>query len=505
MESPTCRLPRGQRLIDQVSGSGERKPSMPPTYLEVLTSDQIEQIHQTALRVLEEVGVWLPNAEVLGIFRDAGAQVDFGAQKVLMPAPMVERAIECFPHAFTWYARSPKYCLAMDGTQTHFSMPDSALNLIDLDGNHRPGTAQDGENICRVCDALPSLETASTGVNAFDMPTDTLAAWHTKTMFVCSSKAVFAVCRSKPISHMIHRMGEVVADVCDHLPDGVLPLMAIMNPLSPLFNEPDQLDGMLEHIRRGLPIAISPEVQAGATGPATVAGLLAQQTAEFLAHAVLAQIVRPGTPVVYGTVSSVFDMRKMLLPYGAPEADLIATATCQLARRYGIPARVTGGSSDSNAHDMQAGAESLMSTLIALLSGASFVLHGAGELENTLAVSFEKILLDDELIGMARRYAQGIEVSPETLAFDVIKEVGPRGHFLDTEHTLEHYRAEQFMPAFLVRERYDTWSKAGSQRAEARAAERARHLLATHQPEPLPPAALAEINAIYTSFVGSAH
>jgi trimethylamine--corrinoid protein Co-methyltransferase len=451
--------------------------------------------------VLEAVGVWLPNAEVLGIFADSGAQVDFAAQKVCLPAPIVERAIECFPRGFTWYARNPDYCLAMDGTQTHFSMPDSALNLIDLDGNHRAGTAQDGEDICRVCDALPQIEAASTGVNAFDMLTDTLAAWHTKTMFVQSSKAVFAVCRSKPISHMIHRLAEVVAADCGHLPAGTLPLMAIMNPLSPLFNEPEQLDGMLEHIRRGLPISISPEVQAGATGPATVAGLLVQQTAEFLAHAVLAQLVRPGTPVVYGTVSSVFDMRKMLLPYGAPEADLIATATCQIARRYGIPARVTGGSSDSNALDMQAGAESLMSTLVAILSGATFVLHGAGELENTLAVSYEKILLDAELIDLARRYAQGIAVTPETLGFDVIQEVGPRGHFLDTDHTLEHYRAEQFMPTYLVRERYDMWRAAGARSAQARAAERARHLLATYQPSPLSPAALAEVEAICASFV----
>ncbi len=421
---------------------------MKTAYLEVLSPEQVEQIHHTALRVLEEVGVWLPSEEALAIFGDAGARVDVATQRVLIPAELVQRAITGFPSEFTWYSRNPKYCLKMNGQETHFSMPDSALNIIDLQGNRRPGTAKDGEDICRICDALPNLETASTGVNAADMSDSVLAAWHTKTMFTKSSKAVFAICRSKAASHMIHRMAEVVADCSPHLPKGVLPLMAIMNPLSPLFNEPGQLEGMLEHIRRGLPIAISPEVQAGATGPATIAGTLVQQTAEFLAHATLVQIVRPGTPVVYGTVSSVFDMRKMMLPYGAPEADLIAVATTQLARYYGIPSRVTGGSSDANSLDMQAGAESLMSTLIAVLSGASFVLHGAGEMENTMAVSYEKILIDDELIGIARRFAEGIEVSPETLGFDVIKEVGPRGHFLNTDHTLAHYRAEQFMPIF---------------------------------------------------------
>lgn len=476
---------------------------MKTAYLEVLSQDEVRQIHLTALQVLDEVGLWLPSKEVLAIFADSGARVDWAAQKVFIPTDVAERAISCFPSSFTWYSRNPKYCLEMNGQSTHFSMPDSALNIIDVDGNHRPGTAKDGEDICRICDALPNLEAASTGVNAADMGARVLEAWHTKTMFVHSSKAVFAVCRSKAASHMIQQMGEVVADCSPHLPKGVLPLMAIMNPLSPLFNEQGQLDGLLEHVRRGLPVSISPEVQAGATSPATIAGSMVQQTAEFLAHAILVQLVRPGNPVIYGTVSSAFDMRKMMLPYGSPEADLIAVATAQLARFYGIPSRVTGGSSDANSLDMQAGAESLMSTLIAILAGASFVLHGAGELQNTLAVSFEKILIDEEIIGMARRFAQGIAVTPEKLGFDVIKKVGPRGNFLGERHTLQYFRKEQFMPTFFVRERFDIWQQAGAKRPERVAGERAKYLLDNYQPDPLPSVALAEINAIYDSYIAN--
>ena len=144
---------------------------------------------------------------------------------------------------------------------------------------------------------------------------------------------------------MILRMAEVVADFCPGLPEGQLPLAIITNPVSPLFNTPGQLEGMMVYLNRGLPISISPEVQAGATGPATLAGTLAQQTADF-AHACIAQLLHPGTPVIYGTVSSIFDMKKMMLPYGAPKADLIAIATVQMARYYGVPARTTGGSGD---------------------------------------------------------------------------------------------------------------------------------------------------------------
>jgi trimethylamine--corrinoid protein Co-methyltransferase len=340
---------------------------------------------------------------------------------------------------------------------------------------------------------------ASTGVTPPEMPAGELEAWHTKTMFMECSKPVFGVCRSEAVSHMILRMAEVVADCCE-LPEGQLPLAIITNPVSPLFNTPEQLAGMLVYLRLGLPIAISPEVQAGATGPATLAGTMVQQTAEFLGHAVLAQIVHPGTPVIYGTVSSVFDMQKMMLPYGAPEADLLGIATVQMARFYGIPARTTGGSSDANALGMQAGVDSLMSTLLSILAGSTFVLHGAGELENTLAVSYEKLLVDEEIIRMARRIARGIEVTPETLAFEVIKEVGPQGDYLGTEHTFEHFRREQFMPSLMVREKYDLWEAAGGNRAEERARELAADLLERHQPEPLPPEASSELEAIYTSF-----
>ena len=467
-------------------------------FWEIMTEEHVHDVHLTALRVLEEVGLWLPNREVLEIFHDAGAQVDFDAQTVLVPAFLVEESIRKIPPRFTWAARNPGNTLDINGRDTYFQAPDSAINIIDLDGNHRPATTIDGEDICRMCDALPSLSITSTGVHPPEMPSVVLDAWFTLTMFTHSSKAVFAVSRSKASSHHILRMAEVVADICD-LPAGKLPLMAVTNTVSPLYNTPDQMEGMLEYIKRGVPLLITPEVQAGATGPATLAGTLVQATAEFLGHATFAQLMTPGMPLVYGCVSSAFDMRTMILPYGAPEADLLAVATAQMARYYGIPSRGTGGSSDANALGMQAGVESLMSTLTSIMAGISYVAHGAGELENTLAVSYEKIVIDDEIIGMARRLARGIDVTPETLAFDVIKEVGPRGNFLTASHTGRHFRAEQFIPGLLVREKYDVWEAAGGKRMEERARDRARQLLATHEPEPLPSEITKELQMIYAS------
>ena len=464
-------------------------------FLEILSEDQVRDIHLNTLRVLEEVGLWLPNREILEVFDGAGAKVDFKAQTVRLPASLVEESVRKIPPRFTWPARNPAHTLNIDGTSTYFQAPDSAINIIDLDGKRRPGTMADGEDICRLCDALPNLAITSTGVMPPDMPAEALDAWFTMTMFTRSSKAVFAVSRSKTSAQRILQMAEVVADACD-LPEGQLPIMAATNTVSPLWNTPAQMEGMLEYIRRGVPLLISPEVQAGATGPATLAGTLVQATAEFLSHATLAQLISPGMPLMYGCVSGTFDMRTAILPYGAPEGDLLCFAIAQMARYYGIPSRGTGGSSDANALGMQAGAESMMSTLACILAGISYVAHGAGELENTLAVSYEKILIDEEIIGMARRLARGIEVTPETLAFDLIKEVGPRGHFVATRHTAQHYRSEQFIPDLLVRDRYEAWEATGGQRMEERTRDRVQQILATHEPDPLPEDLTRELQAI---------
>ena len=247
-------------------------------FLEVLSPEQVEQIHLLALRVLEEVGVWFPNREILERFQDAGAQVDVDTQRILIPAQLVEDSIRKFPPQFTWHARNPAHSVVMNGADTHFSFPDSTIHILDLDGRRRPGTETDGANICRVCDALPNMAVASTGVNPPEMPSGVLEAWLTKTMYTHCSKPVFGTCRNAEVSHMTLRMAEVVADSCAHLPEGQLPLAIIMNPVSPLFNTPGQLEGMLVYLRRGLPISISPEVQAGATDPATLAGTMVQQT-----------------------------------------------------------------------------------------------------------------------------------------------------------------------------------------------------------------------------------
>jgi trimethylamine--corrinoid protein Co-methyltransferase len=246
----------------------------------------------------------------------------------------------------------------------------------------------------------------------------------------------------------------------------------------------------------GQPLAMSPEAIAGATAPATLAGLLAQENAAILAHVTLAQIFRPGTPVLYGTVSTIANMRLGTVALGAVETGLITAASAQMARYYGLPCRGVGLTTEAKSEDVQAGFERANTLLQAVLAGVNFITCG-GTLDSSMVESDPLLLLDDELCGAALRVARGIEVNEETLALDAIRQVvhtGP-GNYLAEKHTLRHFRQEHFIPRLMVREPYDAWVETGARSALDRARERVHEILAQRQPYQLDPAveqALAE-------------
>jgi trimethylamine--corrinoid protein Co-methyltransferase len=467
-------------------------------FLEIFTSEQVEQIHSSALQVIEETGLVLPQAEILKHLDDAGAAVDFETHRVRMPPQLVEDSIRKAPPCFTLYARKLEKCLEMNGVDTYFSGPNAAINIIDLEGNRRPATVEDGETFAKLVDVLPNYDISTGGVYPPGLADVELEVWSYMVSLIHSTKPVLAASTSRQCARTIMQMAEV-AVAFSELEPHQLPLIAIVNTTSPLYNTPRELDAFLEYVRRGVPIIIAPEPQAGATSPVTLAGTLVQHTAEFLAHAAIAQLINPGVPIVYGTVASVFDMRRGMLPYGAPEADLFSIAIAQMARFYNIPSRGTGGTADANALGMQAGVESLMSILSCHMAGITYVNHAGGELENSLAASYEKTIVDDEIIAMSKRLVRGIEISSGSLALDVIKDVGPRGTFLSHGHTLKHFRTEHFIPTLWDRDRFVRWEESGRKKVEEQARDRVGSLLAEYEPDPLPREALDEISRIYAA------
>jgi trimethylamine--corrinoid protein Co-methyltransferase len=269
---------------------------------------------------------------------------------------------------------------------------------------------------------------------------------------------------------------------------------AICSVVSPLQMDQAQAEGLLICAEYRQPVTLAPEAIAGLTAPVTLAGLVAQENAAILAHIALAQIFRPGTPVLYGTVSTTANMRIGTVALGSVETGLITAASAQMARYYGLPIRSVGGTTESKREDLQAGFERMGTLLPAVLAGVNLITC-AGTLDSSMMESHALLMLDDEICGAALRLARGIEVNEESLALDLIKKVGFSGSYLTARETSRLYRKEHFIPTFFVREPYDTWEKEGGKVAIERARERALAILAGHQARELDQAIERELQA----------
>jgi trimethylamine--corrinoid protein Co-methyltransferase len=264
-------------------------------------------------------------------------------------------------------------------------------------------------------------------------------------------------------------------------------IFGIVGSLTPLKYDARMLGALMEYAAAGQPLVIASLAIAGATGPVTMAGNLALQNAEVLAGIVLAQLVREGTPVIFGGSSTNAELHNGTLSIGSPEMAMNTAATAQIARYYKLPVRSGGAVCDAKSPDAQASYESMMSLLMAQLSGINFVLHSAGILESYNCMSYEKFIIDDEMCGMVKRIKRGYEVNPDTLAFDIVREVGPGGHFLDKDHTFEHFRTEFHQPQLSNRDDFVFWQAKGCPRTMELANKKYKQILETYEAPELPP------------------
>lgn len=452
--------------------------------LEFLTTEQVREIHRTSLRLLEEVGVSFPERVCLELLDGAGAKVDIKKERAYIPAWLVEKMVALAPSSVTWYGRNPKKAIRLGDNKVYYGTMSSALFVQDLDGTRHLSTIKDAENFSRLADGLEYIDEGYCVVHPSDVPEHAHHAYMMYAMLKNTEKPFKGRMTGALQARDCVRMAAVVAGGLDQLP--IKPfLFTNVSTVSPLAHARDMLEGMVEYVKHGLPVIFTPEVQTGATGPITLAGTLAQHNAEVLSGIVIAQLVRPGAPVVYGNVSSSFDMKYLMLPYATPEAWLLNSATAQMARYYGIPSRGTAGFVDSNCLDMQAGFESALSLLMITLSGINFVIGAAGGLENATGASYEKMVIDNEIIGIITRIMRGIDVNEETLAYDLMESVGPLGQYMMSDHTRKYFKQETFIPSVSNRLKYDVWSEQGARDIKERARERAKKILAEHHPAPM--------------------
>ena len=450
-------------------------------HFRILSQDQILELHRATLEVMRRTGVQVEEPRAVEVFAGAGCWIE--ERRVRFPSSLVDWAIRASPARVMLCDRRGQPAMALEGDRAYFGTGTDTPNVVDpYTGERRPATKQDVANISRVVDALPNYSFTSSSGIASDVTESISDVHHFEAMVSNTVKPILFTAWSLDNLKDIVEMAEVVAGGAAALQRSPFCVL-YSEPISPLTLGPEATQKLMYMAKKGLPVVFTPGLITGASGPATIAGGLVQGNAEMLAGFVLAQLIREGTPLIYGGGILPLDMRTTRMSYAAPEFMLGTGALKDMARHYQLPMFHFAGCSDARTFDQQATLEGALWILFAALNGGNLV-HDMGYIDNGLTTSFQQLVVMDEVAGLVGRIMGGVEVSEETLALDVIDQVGPGGHYLAEDHTLRHFR-ENWYPSLLDRTSYDQWVEEGRLTLGDRAAARARTLLETHEPEPL--------------------
>ncbi len=462
--------------------------------IEVLDEEGLERIHEASLRILKDLGMEFLNDEALAILDRAGADVDHAARHVRFDRGLILEAVAKAPSEFTLHARNPARNVTLGGRRINFCPVASAPYCSDIDRGRRSGNFADFSDLLRIAQSLNIMHAFSGyPVEPIDLPPETrhLDCYRA---FVTLTDRVwhpYGLGRARAADGI--EMACIARGIDRERLKAEPGVITVINSNSPLRFDGPMLEGLMEMARAGQPVIVTPFTLAGAMSPATLAGALAQQNAEALAGIALIQILRPGCPVVYGGFTSNVDMKTGAPAFGTPEYAKAALAGGQLARRYGLPYRSSNANA-SNVADAQAAYESEMSIWSAVMGHANWVLHGAGWLEGGLTASFEKMILDAEMLQMMAAFLDPVVVDDDSLGFEAIAEVGPGGHFFGTAHTLARYETAFYEPIVSDWRNFETWEDGGSLDATQRANAVWKQILADYEPPPLDPAVAEAID-----------
>ena len=463
--------------------------------LEVLTADHVETIHRASTRILAEIGVEVLGDRALEAFAAAGATVDRTARRVRLDPAHLEALVALAPATFELHARNPGRNILFGGTNLVFGAVGGPAFVRDLDRGRRAGNFADFVDYVRLIGALNVIHQEGGGpLEPNDLPVETRHLDMYRTFAVELDKTWqclgFGATQVDDALEVASLIRGVDRDTLLREPS----LMTVINTNSPLRLDGPMGDGLMEMALHGQPVVATPFTLAGAMSPVSLAGALAQQNAEALFLVALAQIARPGAPMVYGAFTSNVDMRSGAPAFGTPESVKGALASGQLARRYGLPWRSSNATA-SNVVDAQAAYEAEMAVWGAVMGGVNLLYQGAGWLEGGLTASYEKLIIDVEILQMLSEVLQPIVVDEASLGFEAIAEVGPGGHFFGTAHTLERYETAFYQPIVSDWRNVETWQEDGARTATERANTVWKRLLAEAVPPPLDPAVTADLDA----------
>ena len=466
---------------------------MPYTPTVVATDEQLELIHDGSMRILEDIGidVLLPKARDMMVA--AGAQAN--GERVCFGREMIMELIGHAPDSFVLHARNPLHNIQVGKQFVNFGTVASAPNTNSLDGGRRPGNHQDYQTFLRLMQSLNILHfTSGYPVEPVDIHA---SVRHIHCLADCvklTDKVFHCYSLGQQRNRDALEIARIGRGISHEQFNSEPSIFTIINSNSPLKLDDYMLQGIIEMSSCNQPVVLTPFTLAGAMAPVTIAGALAQQNAEALAGIAFTQIVNKGAPAVYGGFTSNVDMKSGAPAFGTPEYVLAAQISGQLARRYKLPFRSSNVCA-ANAVDAQAGYESTMALWGAITGGTNFLMHGAGWMEGGLSASFEKMIVDADLLQMMAAYMKGVEITEESLGLDAVKDVGPGGHFFGTEHTMSRYKSAFYSPMVSDWRNFESWTEAGSPTALETANGLYKQLLKEYEAPALDPAIAEELDA----------
>lgn len=465
-----------------------------------LADRDIENVHETSIRILTEVGFEISYPPALELLQKHGATIDYNKNRVFLKREIISRFIKQAPAEFTFYGLEKGKEIVLGGKRVHFGTGGKALYVLDQKRKRRPAVLQDIENFGRLADELEHVDFFIVPTHPHDVNINSIDINEFYYALRSTGKPVMGGVFSREGLEKVLEMSALIAGGPEELHKR--PFVGFITAItSPLKMEDDRAEILFETARHGLPLVISTAPIAGATSPVTLAGTLALQNAEALVGVILSQLVNPGTPVFYSAVPCTMDMRSGSFLMGSIESGLMNAAITQMAHYYRLPCYVTVGVADSKVPDAQAAHETATTCMLAALAGGNFIHQAFGFLDGALTISYGQFVIDNDIVGSCLRTLRGIETNTKTLAFDVIADVGPGGNFLAQKHTVEYMRTESYTPRVRNRQDYETWFKTGAKDSWEKAEEIVLEILSDPPRQFIPVDIDKKIRSIYPELV----
>ena len=447
-----------------------------------VSPQEVERIHKASMRIFEEVGVEVHEPLALKFFHEAGAEVDFKSKRFFASESWVMEHLKTAPAKITLCGREEKHDLVLGGTNVYLGTGGTALNILDLEtGERRLTQLKDVYQTAKLVDALDHIHFFVLPVYPSELAQENVDINRFFAGISNTSKHVMGGVYTKEGIRKVIKLGELIMGGREALRKR--PIFSMITCImSPLKMDAKYTELMLEVIEAGIPLATPAAPIAGMTSPVTLAGTIAQLNVEALSGILLAQVVNPGTPVLYSIVPTTADMRTMAFLFGAVENGIMNAVGAQLAQFYQLPVYATAGVTESKIPDVQSGYEKMSTSILTALAGANYIHDAAGLIESGMTVAYEQYVIDDEINGMVMRAVKGIEVTEESLAVNVVKAVGAGGNYLAEQHTVNHMRTEFYMPLLADRNNRINWEAEGALDGREKARKMAKDILKRHKP-----------------------